>query len=641
MYDDSQTSSDLTAKAEKLVAEIEAVCDRAKKERRDLTKAEAKEIDRKTFEVDKVSAVLERRRYADPGYGAPAIALPPTEARSAFGAVAKGQLREEITYRPDTGGSRSFLRDLYNSRQGDSEARERLYRNELEASDAWQQKTGFEGRDMFDSATQGGNFVPPLYLADVWVEPSISKRPLADALPGLRCGVPEGGVIDLLSASQGQRRPLRSGANWASLRRATARAIALPPSRTSETPVRRRGGLAAARLRAAGSGVREPRPRPARVHGARSLGGSGRERGAARSRTYVRMTSGISFETIRTMDGRRKLPLTLTLIAAAALVGLFAGRGAGSPATAGVAARTFHVDVAAALRTGGRLTVIGTGLPDTPTLGDGWYGFSAVTGSILGPTAYIIRCPESADWCGDVESIDWSTNGRWLALSVTSLGGVPRYNGLHVVDLKTGIDRIIRSWRENEWLDLDWSPDGSRLALVSGARIYTVNRDGSGMRRLRTGTTGRDSSPSWSPDGRQIVFAARRPHTRPSVYRVHADGTHRILVVHGASEPAFSPRGAKIAVLSLCGGIKLITLAGRDVTPGAGRCRTIGLSGIPVWSPDGRRIAIAGHRGNPVFNGQGVYVMNAKGEHLRRLTSARSTGLFGGADASWQPHHQS
>ena len=36
-----------------------------------------------------------------------------------------------------------------------------------------------------------------------------------------------------------------------------------------------------------GSEARAQRPRPARVLGARSLGGSGRERGAARSRTYV------------------------------------------------------------------------------------------------------------------------------------------------------------------------------------------------------------------------------------------------------------------------------------------------------------------------------------------------------------------
>lgn len=341
------------------------------------------------------------------------------------------------------------------------------------------------------------------------------------------------------------------------------------------------------------------------------------------------------------MEGRRALPLTLTLIAAA-LVALLTGHGAGSPARAGVAARAFHVDVAAALRTGGQLTVIGTGLQDTPTLGDGWYGFSAVTGSLVVPTAYIIRCPRSDNWCGDVESIDWSTNGRWLAFSVDSLGGPATYNGLHVVDLKTGIDRIIRRWQENEWLDLDWSRDGSRLAFVSGERIYIVNRDGSGLRRLRTGTTGRDSSPSWSPDGRQIVFATSRPHTLPLVYSIRPDGTHRSLLAQGASAPAFSPDGAKIAVASRCGGIKLITLTGQDLTPGTGPCRTIGLSGVPLWSPDGRRIAIAGHRGNPVFSGSGVYVMNASGEHLRRLTSVRSFGpLTRRVDASWQPHRRS
>lgn len=341
------------------------------------------------------------------------------------------------------------------------------------------------------------------------------------------------------------------------------------------------------------------------------------------------------------MKARRALPLTFTLIATAALVGLFAEHGAGSLRTAGDAPPAYHVSVAEARKTAGQLTVIGTGLRDTPTLGDGWYGLSAVTGSVVVPTAYIIRCPEHANWCGDVESIDWSANGRWLALSVTSLGGTPLYNGLHVVDLKTGIDRKIIDVLEPDRLDIDWAPDGSRLAFVSGDRIYTINRDGSGRRRLRTGTAGRDSSPSWSPNGQRIVFAnTPGHHTRSSVYSVRPDGTHRALVVRGASYPAFSPDGAKIAVASRCG-IKLTTLAGRDVTPRTGGCRAIGLSGVPVWSPDGQQIAIAGHIGNPVFARTGVYVMNASGEHLRRLTSARSTGLLNGrADASWQPHRQ-
>src|SRR5262249_15300017 len=136
---------------------------------------------------------------------------------------------------------------------------------------------------------------------------------------------------------------------------------------------------------------------------------------------------------------------------------------------------------AAALRTAGRVSVVGVppgGVQQPAAEADGWYAVTA-----LAPSAYLVRCPGHAKWCGEVESLDWSSNGRWLAISVTSFGAANPYNGIHVIDLVAGIDRQIRSCipgAECDWFDLDWSPDGSRLAYVTQARIYTMNRDGSG-----------------------------------------------------------------------------------------------------------------------------------------------------------------
>jgi TolB protein len=59
-----------------------------------------------------------------------------------------------------------------------------------------------------------------------------------------------------------------------------------------------------------------------------------------------------------------------------------------------------------------------------------------------------------------------------------------------------------------------WSPDRSRIAFVaartpgdqSSRALYVMNADGKGVRRLTT--EGFDARwPSWSPDGRSIVFA--------------------------------------------------------------------------------------------------------------------------------------
>jgi hypothetical protein len=71
----------------------------------------------------------------------------------------------------------------------------------------------------------------------------------------------------------------------------------------------------------------------------------------------------------------------------------------------------------------------------------GWYGLSNIGfGGRLSPVA---PCPGRTTWCGEVESIDWSPNGKWLVLSVTSFGAANPYNGLHIVNPATGRDQQI------------------------------------------------------------------------------------------------------------------------------------------------------------------------------------------------------
>ena len=57
-----------------------------------------------------------------------------------------------------------------------------------------------------------------------------------------------------------------------------------------------------------------------------------------------------------------------------------------------------------------------------------------------------------------------------------------------------------------------WSPDGRKILFVSerdgNFEVYVMNPDGSGRRNL-TRHPGHDSAPSWSPDGRKIVFTTK------------------------------------------------------------------------------------------------------------------------------------
>jgi Tol biopolymer transport system component len=92
-----------------------------------------------------------------------------------------------------------------------------------------------------------------------------------------------------------------------------------------------------------------------------------------------------------------------------------------------------------------------------------------------------------------------------------------------------------------------WSPDGSKI-LFLGNGISVMNADGSNQRSLIAGPA---TQPAWSPDGRQIVFADRDPDfDEPSpylynydIYTMNADGSAvRRLTTHPFYdyEPAWS-----------------------------------------------------------------------------------------------------
>ena len=82
------------------------------------------------------------------------------------------------------------------------------------------------------------------------------------------------------------------------------------------------------------------------------------------------------------------------------------------------------------------------------------------------------------------------------------------------------------------------SPDGTHVVFTGGdgrhRDIYVVQSDGSGLRRLTSGTD--DGEPGWSPDGQHIVFDGAL-----GIEVMNADGSDQTRIFRAGGSPAWAP----------------------------------------------------------------------------------------------------
>ena len=166
-----------------------------------------------------------------------------------------------------------------------------------------------------------------------------------------------------------------------------------------------------------------------------------------------------------------------------------------------------------------------------------------------------------------------------------------------------------------------WSPDGSRIAFVSGRsgdeEIYVARADGSGVTRL-TKLPGADLSPAWSSDGRRIAWShdaeiwtmsASGANKRRLVARAKQWHEHHSPAWHGSSIVYSSTRVSAFNT-------ELFRVPATRLTFTRGSDGTLGDDSMPDFSPDGRTLVFTSNRDQ-----QGeIYVMRAGGGGLKRLT---------------------
>jgi TolB protein len=164
-------------------------------------------------------------------------------------------------------------------------------------------------------------------------------------------------------------------------------------------------------------------------------------------------------------------------------------------------------------------------------------------------------------------------------------------------------------------------PFRSKIAVVKKVQgekhVFVVDVDGEGARQVTRGG-GLNLLPSWSPDGKSLLFTSYR-YDNPDLFEQALDGgTPKALSRRPGLNTGgrVSPDGTKVAVTLSQDGNSELYLLDRAGTIIKRLTDQWGIDTSPSWSPDGKQIAFVSSRGGH----PDLYLMGADGSGAKRLT---------------------
>jgi TolB protein len=225
----------------------------------------------------------------------------------------------------------------------------------------------------------------------------------------------------------------------------------------------------------------------------------------------------------------------------------------------------------------------------------------------------------------------WSPTGESVVYTVLGNNGTQ----VEELDVRRGGTRRVSQIRAGLNITPIYQPDGSGILYAQGTGYGTdlifAGFDGE-PRRITAGKGTDNTSPSYSPNGRQVAFVSGKSG-QPQVYIMDADGSNVELLTPYTvgtrsyrASPDWSPDGRAIAYEQQNGNFQIWMIEVRDRNPK--QLTSEGENEDPSWAPDGRHIVFSSTRSGE----KQLWILDTESGRARQLTHSKGARL-----AAWSP----